>query len=169
MITEIEITESMLNGAQTKADQMGVLNNSITSGAGNIVGFIGETIALSILGGDQDNTFNHDVTTIDGKKIEVKCKKQTSDYPPLEHYDCSVAAYNTQQNCDYYAFTRVNKDFTKGWFLGVYPKDKYFTDAVFFKKGDIDPSNNYTVRADCYNLPINKLHSVIQQGEQNDE
>jgi hypothetical protein len=167
MITEVEITESMLNEAQIKADQMGTLNNSITSGAGNIVGFLGEIIAFSILGGEQSNTFNHDIITLDGKKVDVKCKKQSPDYPPLDYYACSVAAYNTKQNCDYYAFTRVHKDYKKGWFLGVYPKNKYFTDAVFLKKGSIDPSssNNYTVKADCYNLPINKLHSAIDQGE----
>ena len=171
MITEVEITESMLNEAQIKANQMGTLNNSITSGAGNIVGFLGEIIAFSILGGEQSNTFNHDIITLDGKKVDVKCKKQSPDYPPLDYYACSVAAYNTKQNCDYYAFTRVHKDYKKGWFLGVYPKNKYFTDAVFLKKGSIDPSssNNYTVKADCYNLPINKLHSAIDQGEQNDE
>ena len=27
-------------------------------------------------------------------------------------------------------------------------------------KGDIDPSNNFVVKSDCYNMQINKLHDV---------
>ena len=36
-------------------------------------------------------------------------------------------------------------------------KEEYFNKATFLKKGDIDPSNNYTVKADCYNVPISEL------------
>ena len=40
-------------------------------------------------------------------------------------------------------------------------KDEYFKKATFLKKGDVDPSNNYTVRADCYNLKINELQEGL--------
>ena len=38
-----------------------------------------------------------------------------------------------------------------------YNKSDYFDDAKFLKKGQVDPDNNFKVKADCYNLPINKL------------
>ena len=91
-----------------------------------------------------------------GKKIDVKTK-QTS-VAPLLDYDCSVSNFNTKQECDAYAFVRVKNDFTVGWYLGSMDKKEYFEKAVFMKKGDVDTSNNYTVRADCYNLKIKQLH-----------
>jgi hypothetical protein len=43
--------------------------------------------------------------------------------------------------------------------LGLISHDKYFELARELKKGDIDPSNNYTVKADCFNLSIEDLQS----------
>ena len=91
-----------------------------------------------------------------GKKVDVKTK-QTS-VAPLPDYDCSVANFNTKQACDTYAFVRVKNDFTVGWYLGSMNKKEYLEKAIFMKKGDVDPSNNYTVRADCYNLKIKQLY-----------
>lgn len=145
----------MLVEARDKAAEMGKLRNSITSGAGNIAGFIGEAIAQQVLGGKLNNTYDYDLVLEDGTKIDVKTK-QTS-VKPLDSYDCSIANLNTKQQCDYYAFVRVKNDFTVGWYLGVYEKQQYMLDAVFMKRGTIDPSNGYVVKSDCYNLKINQL------------
>ena len=145
----------MLVKARDKAAEMGKLRNSITSGAGNIAGFIGEAIAQQVLGGKLDNTYDYDLVLDNGTKIDVKTK-QTS-VKPLDSYDCSIANLNTKQQCDYYAFVRVKNDFTVGWYLGVYEKQQYMLDAVFMKRGTIDPSNGYVVKSDCYNLKINQL------------
>ena len=59
-----------------------------------------------------------------------------------------------------YAFTRVHKDYSVGWFLGMLNKKEYFDKAVFMKKGSLDPANGYTVRADCYNVPISELRQA---------
>ena len=32
----------------------------------------------------------------------------------LPHYECSITEINSDQDCDYYAFTRVKKDFSVG-------------------------------------------------------
>jgi len=156
---KVNITEQMLNDATFKAVSLGNLNNSILKGDGNIVGFLGEQLALSVLGGQEKNTYDYDIVTDSGVKVDVKTKKTTVE--PREYYDCSVAAFNIKQKCSYYCFVRVKYDYSCGWVLGVYPKDEYYKDAVFLKKGDIDPSNNYTVKADCYNLKISKLKDVI--------
>ena len=156
---EVVVTADMLVEARDKAAEMGKLRNSITSGAGNIAGFIGESIAQQVLGGTLTNTYDYDLVLDDGIKVDVKTK-QTS-VKPLETYDCSIANLNTKQQCDYYCFVRVKNDFTVGWYLGVYSKEQYMLDSVFMKRGTIDPSNGYVVKSDCWNLPIHQLKEHI--------
>ena len=153
---EIKISSDMIENAHIKSKEMGPLRNSIVKGDGNIAGFIGEQLALECLGGTWDNTYSYDIVLPNGKKVDVKTK-QTS-VAPLPDYDCSVANFNTKQACDIYAFVRVKNDLTVGWYLGCMDKKEYFEKAVFMKKGDVDASNNYTVRADCYNLKIKQLY-----------
>ncbi len=152
---ELEITLDMIDKARAKSTEMGVLKNSILRGNGNIAGFVGEQIALKCLGGEWQNTYEYDILMPDGKRIDVKTK-QTS-VAPLPEYDCSIAKFNTKQECDSYAFVRVKKDLTIGWYLGTIGKDAFFDKARFMKKGTVDPSNNYKVQADCYNLKIKDL------------
>ena len=156
---EVAISATMLVEARDKAAEMGRLRNSIINGAGNIAGFIGEAIAQQVLGGELSNTYDYDLVLPSGKTIDVKTK-QTS-VKPLETYECSIAALNTTQECDYYAFVRVKNDFTVGWYLGVYDKKQYMEDATFMKKGTVDASNGYTVKSDCYNLKISELKEMI--------
>ena len=157
---EVKITEEMIAKAKEQAIAMGELRNSIRKGEGNLVGFIGEQVAQKVLGGFIDNTYDHDLmmddfmTAVDVKTKETACA-------PLPHYSCSVANYNATQKCDYYCFVRVKKDLSVGWYLGVYPKESYVKDAIFLRTGDFDPDNNFTVKADCYNMPISKLQSNI--------
>jgi len=155
---ELPISADMLIAARDKAAAMGKLYNSITSGAGNIAGFIGEDIAQQVLGGELINTYDYDLV-LNGVTIDVKTK-QTSAIP-LPYYECSVAGLNTKQACDYYCFVRVKNDFTVGWYLGVYAKQAYLTDAVFMAKGTVDPTNKYVVKSDCYNLKISQLKDAI--------
>ena len=152
---EIIITGDMLVTARDKAAEMGRLRNSIISGAGNLAGFIGEAVAQQVMGGVLANTYDYDLILCNGKTVDVKTK-QTS-VKPLETYECSIAALNTKQECDYYAFVRVKNDFSVGWFLGVYEKQQYMLDAKYLTKGIIDPDNGYVVKSDCYNLPIHQL------------
>jgi len=152
---EVIVSDDIKQKAKKKAQDLGNLNNSITKGDGNISGFIGEFIAAEIMSGDVHNTFDYDVVLKDGTKIDVKTKRTT--VKPKDFYECSVAKYNTNQRCDGYAFVRVKNDLSIGWFLGYLPKDKYFKIAKHLKKGDIDPSNNFVVKADCYNVKISEL------------
>lgn len=156
---EIAISATMLVEARDKAAEMGRLRNSIINGAGNIAGFIGEAIAQQVLGGELSNTYDYDLVLPSGKTVDVKTK-QTS-VKPLESYECSIAALNTTQECDYYAFIRVKNDFTVGWYLGMYDKKQYMEDATFMKKGTVDASNGYTVKSDCFNLKISELKETM--------
>jgi hypothetical protein len=156
---EVLVTHEMLAKAQDKAIELGKLNNSITSGAGNFAGFIGEQIALSVLGGSWDNSYDYDLILEDGSSVDVKTKRTS--VTPLPDYDCSVAAYNTKQKCDAYAFVRILNDMSKGWFLGVMSKEEYFDKANFLSKGDVDTSNGYIVKASCYNMKIKDLKDSL--------
>jgi len=157
---EIEITEQMKKKAWRKAREMGVINNSITEGDGNIAGFLGEEIANSIIGGSIDNTYDYDIIKGD-VTYDIKTKRCTS--APRDYYECSVAAFNTRQKCDHYVFVRienVNGRWGRAWILGSYEKDKYFKDAKFLKKGQIDGNNKFKVKADCYNISIKDLKEL---------
>jgi len=153
----IKILKEDIEIARKMSDSMGTLNNSITKGQGNIIGFLGEIIVAQHLGIVLSNTYNYDLIYKD-KKIDVKSKKVST--PPRDYYECSVAALNTKQKCDLYVFTRIKNDLSTGWILGYLEKDKYLKDSKFLKKGEIDLDNNWKVITDCYNLPINKLKDI---------
>lgn len=160
---EVEITDDMINRARKKAKEMGRLNNSITAGMGNLVGFIGEEVAAHVFRRHgkavvEENTYDYDLI-VDGDKVDVKSK--STSVAPLPHYSNSVANFNTKQECDYYAFVRIKKDLTTAWWCGVYSKRQFFKDAVFMKKGQLDADNKYVVKADCYNLPISQLKEML--------
>jgi len=152
---EVEVTQQHIQKAKILSEEMGQLRNSITSGEGNLAGFIGEVIVAEIIGASHSNTYDYDLVLQSGKTVDVKTKR--TNYPPRTNYDCSVAAFNTKQKCDYYAFVRVKNDLSVAWILGFYDKVQYFKDATFHKKGEFDPDNNFTFKADCYNISISKL------------
>jgi len=151
---EINITDAMRKSSHKKAKEMGVLYKSITHGKGNVFGFLGEEIVRKVLGGEEHNTRDYDLV-VNNKTIDVKTKKTS--VTPKTNYECSVADVTRKQNCDYFAFVRVLNDQSVGWFLGLKERDEYFNEAVYLTKGEHDPSNNYFVKADCYNLPISAL------------
>lgn len=137
------------------------LNNSILEGEGMLAGLIGEEIFREYYGflrSTGEAIFHYDVLdpTVLGR-IEVKTKRCTS--APKAHYNCSIAASNSEQQCDYYAFVRVLKDFSKAWILGLLPKDDFFSQALFFKRGQIDPAGfgGWRFKWDCFNLPVKNL------------
>ena len=163
---EVSITDSMKKRAWKKSSNMGVVHNSITKGAGNIAGFIGEEIANSIIDGSINNTYDYDIVTKSGIKYDVKTKRCTSE--PKDFYECSVANYNTKQKCDRYAFVRVeyhNRRWGRAWLLGWLTHDEYFAKAKKLTKGEIDRSNGFIVKADCYNVPISELRQFRRKNK----
>ena len=160
MIKEIKITDKMLLSARKKAIELGRLHNSISKGKGNLCGFLGEEVAMKVLGnGEISNTYEYDILLENGETVDVK-SKHTS-VAPKGHYDCSVSNHNIKQECDYYAFVRVKMDYTVAWFCGMVRKKDFFEEAYFAKKGEVDPDNNYVVKADCYQLKIDQLRENV--------
>jgi hypothetical protein len=158
MFKKFDITDSMFQNASLKAAALGVRPNSITSGQGNIVGFLGEEVARLALDGIEKNSFEHDMLLQDGRSIEVKTQKLK--YEPKPHFTCYVSAFNPRQVCDYYCFVGVDASYKKGWYLGVYPKREYMQKATFLKAGDNYPGSVHKVKANCYTM---KLGDLLQQ------
>lgn len=152
---EVSISSTQYQRALDMAKEMGQLNNSITKGDGNLAGFIGEVVLSDLLGWTQANTYDYDLITPEGHTVDVKTKR--TKVAPKPYYECSVAAYNTRQNCDFYAFCRVDNGFEKLWFLGIIEKQKYFQNARLLRAGDKDGDNGFIVHADCYNMAIGDL------------
>lgn len=150
----ITITQNHIQKAKTLANELGTLRNSITAGDGNLAGFVGEVVMAEVLDARHANTYDSDLLWND-ISIDVKTKRTT--VAPKDYYECSIAAYNTKQNCDLYAFCRVNANMDTLWFLGMIPKETYFQKARFLKKGQVDGDNNFVVRADCYNMEIKDI------------
>ena len=140
--------------AKELAKNLGHIKNSITKGQGNVAGFSGEMMVAKFLGVDLLHTKDYDMLYND-LKIDVKTKR--TNYPPKPNYECSIAKTSLHQNCDLYVFVRVLPSFDEGWILGYKRKTEYFKEAKFWKKGEIDPSNNWKVSVDCYNLAISRL------------
>lgn len=168
---EVQITEEMVEIAKQKSREMGKLRNSILKGEGNVSGFIGEQIALQVLGGEWANregcSYQYDMILPDGRTVDVKTKQRG--VAPRPHYNCSVSNFNPDQKCDLYGFVSVLKnregEYLKGWFLGTIPKQEFMDRATFATQGTHDPSNNFNTPASCYNLTIEELQNV--QGHDN--
>ena len=157
-MTEIELTEDIIDECKSKASEIGKLNNSITNGKGNLAGVIGEYIVHKHLRDSKwENTYDYDLIYKD-KKIDVKTKRCNSE--PLHFYDCSIAETSLHQICDEYVFVRVLNDFTKAWILGGMEQKKYFESSRKMTKGQIDPSNGFKVKSNCYNMQIKELGRV---------
>lgn len=159
MIYEVDILSAWLKQAMRESREMGALRESITKGDGNVAGFIGELAVHDLIGGEHKPTFDYDIIRPDGK-FDVKTKRCTS--TPMPEYECSIANYNPNQQCDFYVFTRVLEDYKTCWVLGYLPKAEYFAKARFCRKGEVDTKSTlgWTFKADCYNLEIKELKDI---------
>ena len=153
---KLEKVDLAVNNSQIQ--EIGKLKNSITQGEGNLSGILGEYIAHQHLPNSiWKNTYNYDLI-YNNNKIDVKTKRCNS--KPKENYDCSVAKTSLHQNCDEYVFVRILNDFSLAWIVGKKNQKEYFKLARKMVKGQIDPLNNFIVKADCYNLQINGLDKI---------
>lgn len=159
----IPITNKILYTSLLKSKELGVLNNSILKGDGNLTGFIGEEAFKEFLNiKEHSNTYNYDIVH-NNIKFEVKSKRTA--VVPKDYYECSIANYNTKQKCDYYVFTRVlwpkeKKLPTSVYLMGFYPKEDYHKHSRKLTKGDRDGDNGFVVHADCWNMKYSELRDI---------
>ena len=149
-------TSAEIKLAAQMASEMGVLKNSLTRGGGSQAGFLAEIVVARHIGATQANTYDYDLVMPNGRTIDVKAKRTSVE--PKEHYECSIFEYNTTQACDDYAFCRVLNDMSTVWILGIIKKKNYYKRATKRLKGEHDSSNNFTFKADSYNMKISDLN-----------
>lgn len=156
---QFSVTNQALERVKQRASKLPLLNNSIRNGEGSIVAYIGEEVVKKVLNGKIEDTYDYDVIYNNDIKVDVKTKERT--VAPRENYNCTVADFNTRQDCDEYAFVSVLNDHSKAWYLGKISKTEFYQKAKFYRKGELDPdsppSKNFYFRADCYNIPISEL------------
>ena len=157
---KFKISKKTLQRIKARAEKLPLLNNSIRKGEGAVVAYIGEAVVERVLSGKIEDTYDYDIVYGDNVKVDVKTKERT--VPPREHYNCTVADFNTKQECDEYAFVSVLNDHSTVWYLGKISKDDFYKEAKFYKEGELDPdsppSTDFYFKADCYNIPISKLN-----------
>ncbi len=155
-----ELKDSVFKIAEKEANEIGKLKNSIEKGAGTPAGIIGQYIARFVLGGTierrKPQLYHYDLLLDDGRKVEVKTKRTT--VVPMSFYEGSVTRVNDKQKCDIYAFCRVDIDQKLGWWMGWINRNEFFDKAIYMKKGDIDPRNNYVVKKTCWNIIYGDLN-----------
>ena len=161
----IKLTPAMIETAHQMAKDLGHLRNSIEEGAGNITGFCGEIACKKFLGIPLEhiqNTYHFDII-YNGQTYDIKSKKRKD--APRNYYESSIANFNTSQQCNFYLHTSVTWPERLGaptevHLCGFLTKQKYMQQARFLKKGDLDGSNKFTVKADCWNMFYKDLNSV---------
>lgn len=158
-IKEINIYKPTVARAEALAKEMGTLRGSFLKGEGNVRGMIGELVLANQLSvrhkSDNTNFSYHYDLKYKGMKIDVKTKGCTS--KPLDTYEASVNGWNTKQKCDVYYFARVQKGYKKAWLLGGLTPEEFYDKAVFWEKGQRDPSNGWLVKSDHYSVKIDEL------------
>lgn len=156
--------------AYQRAKTMGSLNNSIRSGGGNLVGFIGEIMLRNTLREHCSKVsivdqYDFDILVNNCFKIEVKTKEiKIPVFKP--NFDNTVCAFNCRQKGTY-VFLRVllnpkqmDNQTATVWFCGAWPCDTFKdrkTGAVYRKKGTV--VDRWTVRASCFNREVRTCHS----------
>ena len=164
---EVDITQDMIDKAQQKIDKINFDVNKGLSKFGSeqsrtLVGYLGEQmvashlkIAIDVDGYDYDLMY---------KNFKVEVKTISCKFMPLPHYLCIVNSHNLEgvhkQRADYYIFTRILNDKSKGWILGNIKCKDFFEGGTFVPKGtevikDVDFS-----KANATTLEIFKLNPM---------
>jgi hypothetical protein len=156
----LKITSDQINRAK-KLYPFYILNNSITKGAGNITGALGEIIIhdLYLSKGYNvsfESTFDYDLI-INDFKVDVKTKK--TKVIPVESYLCSIPERQINQRCDYYYFLRIHENMNDCFVLGFISKQRFYNEAFFKRKGELD-INKWTFKDNCYNIKIESLSKL---------
>lgn len=155
----VKIDAATLRLARKYAKEMGVLWGSVTRGAGNVAGMLGELLYEKHCNWEHVRPYkvSHDLT-FGELKIDVKTKQCAGE--PLPEYYASVMSATGKKpaDTDIYAFARVTRDFKEGWLLGWITVDEFYEKAIFIEKGTREGAFLY--RADGYHMPISSLNPL---------
>lgn len=163
----LQFTQDMLWAAHKWGRELGGLSHSITRGAGNAAGRLGELALAGYLGVDPSDAYGHDLL-YHGERLEVKTKRRTCD--PQGEYDVSVAEASRHQTPDRYVFLSCTFQETRDgryyqpqrvWYCGDLPYDVFWKHAELWRKGRTDDSNAFTTHQDMHNVKISQLRTDL--------
>ena len=149
--------------AADRSEQMGVLANSYTRGAGRMSGFLGEIATEKYLSEfinkDIPATKSYDLMSYSNISIEVKTKQASS--IPKPDYLASVELKKTHmfQN-DLYVFLRCHNSLNKLWLLGWIKTGSFKRRSMFKKKDEVEAGSNFKYKTDGYHIEIKKLTAM---------
>ena len=149
--------------AAERSEQMGVLANSYTRGAGRMSGFLGEIATEKYLSEFIDKdipaTKSYDLMSHSNISIEVKTKQASS--IPKPDYLASVELKKTHmfQN-DLYVFLRCHNSLNKLWLLGWIKTGSFRRRSMFKKKDEVEADSNFKYKTDGYHIEIKKLTAM---------
>jgi hypothetical protein len=161
---EINITKELIEKAQQRANKINFnrqeLNKFGSEKDRTIFGYLGEEIVaqhLKIKNNIDDYEFD---LFYKGYKLEIKtisCK-----FKPPSHFLCTVNSHDLngthKQKADFYIFTRILNDKSKGWILGYIKCDDFFKKGNFINKGSEVVKGLNFIKANATVLEINQLH-----------
>lgn len=167
-IIELPVTPEIIEWAKVAADRLGKLENSITDGAGSLVGYIGKGLVAKYFGIplkqvylDAPLSYDKDFHVLEkGISVKVHTKKITAGYTPQLDYECTICGYNPKQECDWYVFVRVSSDLTKGWIVGCSPKDEFFQKADPKEMGHLDIVNMNVAKSKKFDVLSQELRDI---------
>jgi len=159
----IKPSDEQRKQARSEAKTMGVLYKSITRGAGNEVGMMGEILVQELIKGERVGKTMpaYDIVLPNGVTVDVKTTKAAA--VPEPHYVARI--YGNEGNkeklcskCNVYYFVRCNQQLTLATVIGWMPAREFMERAVFLPKGNVDPSDGKLSFADEFTLPISELY-----------
>lgn len=158
MVT-IKPTKKQIAEAVASAEKMGKLWGSVTRGAGNVTGMLGEIVCRDYLKAAHvgQKVYSHDLE-LDGVTIDVKSKRCSS--APLPEYVATVLAKDGKLavKADRLLFTRVMDDFSLVYITG------WLTTRQFKRRSTLTPAGTreggFLHWADSFNVPISRLNKV---------
>lgn len=157
---EVQITKDMIEEAMLLAAEIPLLKNSDTEGHGRKIAALSDLMVKNTWGGKIVSHVSYDCDWISPKNYLFEIKSKERNFEPKPWYNCTVKEYNTKQKCDYYLFTSIFRDYSRGWILGYISKQDFFNKAIFFKKDEVDPDTRggkYVFPSNCYNVKIEQL------------
>lgn len=172
-IIKLEIKESHRKKAEKKYKKLpkevqknGYNGKSYRNGNFLLHSLISEIIICEYLGENAKvkNTRDYDIV-YNAEVLDVKLKPN-SDKPPEKYWNASIPAYQVKmQDCHGYIFTRMNRDLTTLWIVGIISKSDFKEQARYAKKGAYDGKWKWEV--DSYYIKIDKLQplSLYKEGK----
>jgi hypothetical protein len=165
---EVNITDEMLHAAKIKTEKVKQQKSNIPSKFGYshdriLIGYLGEQLVKSYIKEAKEiDGYQYDLIC-NNVKLEVKtisCK-----FKPKDYYLCTVNSHDdnklSKQEADYYIFTRILNDMTKGWILGYISCKEFYEIGMFISKGSKVTDGIEFTKANATCLEISKLHKVL--------